>query len=106
MGYGIVLVATDSKASAEKLTNLLLENRLAGCIQLLPIESHYLWKGKKENSSEILMVIKTHRSKYATIEKIVQDHHPYEIPEILFIPIQEIFPPYRQWLDDLIQEAK
>lgn len=104
MKYGIIVVAIDTQSNAKKLASLLLEKRLAGCIQLLPIQSHYLWRGKQETSSEVLMLIKTHIKKYKTIEKVVKENHPYQVPEILFVPAKKIFTPYQKWLDESLQE--
>lgn len=106
MGYGMVIVAIDNKHHAEKLADFLLEKRLAGCIQILPIESHYLWKGKKEEASEILLLIKTHRRYYKAIEKVVIANHPYEIPEIVFVPLTMMFSGYRKWLKKVMEEKK
>lgn len=104
MRYGIVLIAIDKKENAEKLSHLLLDNHLAGCVQLLPMESHYLWEGKKETSSEVLMLVKTHAKKYKAIEALVKANHPYQVPEILFIPIPRILKSYQKWLDESLQE--
>ncbi|MFN4216185.1 MAG: divalent-cation tolerance protein CutA [Brevinematales bacterium] len=104
MRYGIVLIAIDTKENAEKLSHLLLDKHLAGCVQLLPMESHYLWQGKKETSSEVLMVVKTHSKKYKAIEELVKTNHPYQVPEILFISIHNILKSYQKWLDESLKE--
>ena len=82
------------------LAGLLISKRLAACVQLLPrLESHYRWKGKKETSSEILLLIKTKLSLYKKVETIILKHHPYEVPEILCLPVVRGSKSYLAWLD-------
>jgi len=106
MGYGIVLVATSSRENAQKLASLLLDHRLAGCVQILPIESWYIWQGKREVAMEMLLLIKTHRRHYRTLETLIRTAHPYEVPEIVFLPIRGMFSRYREWLDDILKGGK
>ena len=76
-----------------------LERRLAACVQILgPIESHYWWKGKIEQSPEWLCLIKTIRGKYPAVEATIRANHSYEVPEIVACPIELGSEPYLEWL--------
>ena len=81
------------------MAGLLVSSRLAACVQILPgIESHYRWKGKKETSKEILLVIKTSARLYKPLEKAILKHHPYEVPEVVCLPITQGSKPYLDWI--------
>ena len=102
MRYGMVLVTVDSEEKAHELVDCVLESRLAACVQMVPIKSYYIWQGKKEHSSEILLMMKTKRRFFSRLEKLVKEHHPYEVPEIVFVPFLGIFGAYRKWMDDVL----
>jgi len=94
----IVETTYPNLASAKKLGKLLLEKKLAACVQFLPIKSMYFWQGKIENSSEILVLIKSENSLYNEIEKTIKEHHDYEIPQILCIDVKQGSTPYLKWI--------
>jgi len=82
------------------MAGLLVSKRLAACVQILPgLESHYRWKGKQEASKEVLLIIKTRTSLYKPLEKAILKHHPYEVPEILCLPITRGSKSYLNWID-------
>ncbi len=103
MKYAIVMVSIDTIQNAENLARLLLEKNLAACIQLLPITSLYIWQGKQEKSNEILMLIKTQKKYHRRIENLVRENHPYQVPEILLLPVEKAFPLYAKWIDDTLR---
>jgi periplasmic divalent cation tolerance protein len=73
-----------SKADAVRLARAALEAKAAACVQILPaIESHYMWKGKREKSREFLILAKTSARKSATLEKLWSRLHPYDCPELV-----------------------
>ncbi len=81
------------------MANTLLDRALAACVQILPgIESHYFWEGKRESSAEFLLLVKTRVSRYADLERCVKELHPYEVPEIISLPIDQAFQPYCDWV--------
>ncbi len=100
MGDFIQVTTTAStKDEAAKIATVLLERRLAACVQVVgPIESHYWWKGKIERSGEWLCIIKTVRARYPAVESAIRASHSYEIPEIVACPIEEGSDPYLEWL--------
>ncbi|URA10133.1 divalent-cation tolerance protein CutA [Thermospira aquatica] len=103
MKYAIVMASIDTEENAKNIANLLLEKKLAACIQLFPITSYYIWQGKKETAKEILMLIKTQKKYYSRIENLIRNNHPYEIPEILLIPVDKAFPLYGKWIDNTLK---
>jgi periplasmic divalent cation tolerance protein len=97
--YCSVLTTTPNIQEARKIAGLLLFRRLAACIQIIPaIESHYRWKGKKETSKEVLLIIKTKASLYKQLEKTILRYHSYEVPEIICLPITKGSRTYLNWI--------
>ena len=93
-------------ASAKKLGEILLTKKLAACVQFFPIKSMYLWQKKIENSSEILVSIKSENSLYREIEKIIKEHHSYEIPQILTTQINQGSTAYLNWINSNLKKGK
>ena len=97
--YIQVFTTTEKKEDAEKIANMLLEKRLAGCIQIVgPIESTYWWEGNVETAEEWLLFIKTRKNLYEELEKATKEIHPYETPEIIAMPIVTGSKDYLEWL--------
>lgn len=99
----IVLITTPTRNEAESLTKHLLKEKLAACINLLPVTSHYWWKNKIENTEETLMIVKTQRRLINQIVKLVQKHHTYKIPEIIALPIIQGNPKYLEWITETLK---
>jgi len=86
----ILLVITNlpDAPSAERLAHQLIEARAAACVsQLAPCTSMYRWQGKIETAAEIPLLIKTTRAAYPRLEKLIREAHPYELPEIIAVPV-------------------
>lgn len=95
----VVLITASSLAEARKLADLLIEEKLAACVQILPsIESVYRWKGNVEKASEVLLMAKTLGARFQELETRVRTVHGYETPEIVAIPATAISLPYLEWL--------
>lgn len=102
--YIQVLTTFGRKLDAEKSVKVLIEKRLAGCIQIIgPVSSTYWWKDKIENEEEWLCIIKSKRSLYNELEKAIKEIHPYETPEIIAIPVIEGSKEYLDWLANEIK---
>ncbi|GAW83858.1 periplasmic divalent cation tolerance protein [Plasmodium gonderi] len=98
-----VYVTAPSKEVAEKISNVLLEDKLASCINIIPgVTSLYHWKGEIAKDSEVLMMIKTKKSLFDEIVKSVKSNHPYEIPEVISVPIQGS-KDYLNWIKDSVK---
>lgn len=88
-----------SNEEAARLADMLVESRLAACVQILPqIESVYRWKGNIEHSSEVLLIAKSELSKFDELEQRVRAIHSYDAPEIVAVPTVAVSSPYLEWL--------
>jgi len=95
----LVLTNLPDRDSAQRVADALIENRAAACVNILgACGSVYRWQGKIETASEIPLLIKTTRSAYARLEATIRAHHPYELPEIIAVPVETGFPGYLQWV--------
>ena len=98
--YIQVITTTGRKEDAEKIAGALVGSRLAACVQVSgPITSTYRWKGAVETAGEWQCVAKSRRDLYEQIEKAVRRLHPYEVPEILAVPIVAGSKSYLAWLE-------
>ena len=97
--YGMAMTTCPDPEIGKKLADGLLGNRLAACVQALPIHSAYRWKGAIQREPEILLLIKTKAALYPEVEAYLRAHHPYETPEILWLPIAAGFAGYLAWID-------
>ncbi len=100
----VVLTTTDSEDVAENISKKLVEERLAACIQIIPMKSRYWWQGRVEEASEYLLIIKTTDKKYPELERRIKELHNYTVPEILAIPVVRGYKPYLDWLSNEIGE--
>ena len=81
------------------LARAALQARLIACANLIPkIESYYWWQGKIESASEVLLVLKTQKSKLAALEKLILARHPYDTPEFIVLPLSAGNKKYLDWL--------
>jgi periplasmic divalent cation tolerance protein len=97
--FSIVLVTAPDLKTARSLAKSALQARLIACANLVPkIESHYRWRGKIESSAEVLLILKTTKSKLAALEKLVLAGHPYDTPEFLVLPLSAGSEKYLGWL--------
>ena len=97
---GLVLTTFANPETGRRLTDGLLEKRLAACVQTLPIQSAYRWKGAIQREPETLVLIKTQAALYPEVEAFIRSVHDYETPEIVFIPIAAGSAAYLRWLGD------
>ncbi len=95
----VVFLTAASGEEATRLADMLVGAHLAACVQILPqMESVYRWQGKIERSSEVLLLAKTTRAKFAELEKEVRALHSYDTPEIIAVPVITGSAPYLEWL--------
>ncbi|HEY8554248.1 MAG TPA: divalent-cation tolerance protein CutA [Burkholderiales bacterium] len=87
--------------SARRIARSLVESRLAACVNVLPaMQSIYRWKGKVEEASEHLLIMKVSRTNYGNLEQRIRELHPYELPEIVAVSIDAGLPAYLAWIVD------
>ena len=97
--FAIVLVTAPDLKMARALAKTALQARLIACANLIPkVESHYWWQGKIESDAEVLLILKTQKSKLAALEKLVLAKHPYDTPEFLILPLSAGNKKYLDWL--------
>lgn len=98
--YALVLVTCPSEGDAERISRALLDGKLAACVSAVPgIKSSFLWRGAVEGASEVLLIIKTRAGLVGELIEEVRKIHPYEVPEILAVPIVDGFKGYLDWID-------
>lgn len=94
----VVTNAPDAETAA-RLSRAVLQARAAACVnRLAPVESEYWWQGKLEQAREWPLLIKTTRARYAALEAVIRQHHPYDVPELLAWPVSAGFGPYLEWV--------
>lgn len=94
----LALVTAPNLKTARKLAGLVLKERLAACVNLVPkLESHYWWQGKVTAGAEVLMLIKTSSSRLAPLEKLVITNHPYDTPEFVVLQVKSVNSRYLAW---------
>lgn len=99
MNILLVLTNLPDRESAESLAQHLVEDQLAACVNILaPCRSVYRWKGSVEAADEVPLLIKTIEARYPALEAAIRERHPYEIPEIIAVPIVDGLPDYLAWL--------
>jgi periplasmic divalent cation tolerance protein len=95
----LVLTNLPERAAAERLADLLIERKLAACVNILaPCRSVYRWKGAVQRDEEHPMLIKTTAERYAALEQALRAEHPYELPEIIALPVEHGLAAYLDWV--------
>ena len=96
----LVLTQMPDHASALALARALVEGRLAACVSVgAPVESLYHWRGQIETAREVPVAIKTRAGRYAAVEAAIVARHPYELPEVLAVPMAHGLERYLDWID-------
>lgn len=102
----IVFCTVPDTVTGRRLARDLVEYRLAACVNLLPgVESVYRWQGSVQTDDEVLLVIKARAADYPRLQAAILERHPYELPEIIAVPVNEVLPQYRAWVCDPDNEA-
>ncbi|KUO92208.1 MAG: divalent-cation tolerance protein CutA [Thermocladium sp.] len=100
MQYFIIYVTAPNEDEAAKMARALVEERLAACVNMTRVRSIYRWRGKVEDEDEVLMMMKTTEPRLRDLIKRVKEIHPYEVPEVLAVPITAGNADYLQWMED------
>jgi periplasmic divalent cation tolerance protein len=105
-GALVVLCTCPDTGTAESLANGLITNRLAACVNILPeIRSIYRWQNEIQKDAEVLMLVKSSRRVYARLERWLLEHHPYDVPEVLALPVDAGADEYLGWIDQETRET-
>ena len=95
----LVLTNCPDEESANAIALALVEERLAACVNILPrVQSVYRWQGAVESAVEVPLLIKTTAAAYPALEAAIRERHPYEVPEIIALPISAGLPAYLNWV--------
>lgn len=95
----IVLTNLPDRASADELAAVLVDERLAACVSIMPAcRSVFRWKGAVETADEVPLLIKTSEARYAALQDAIRARHPYETPEIVAVPVVRGLPDYLAWV--------
>jgi len=99
MSVLLVLTNCPDETSANTIALAVVEARLAACVNILPrVQSIYRWQGAVESASEIPLLIKTTTDSYPALERAIRAAHPYDIPEIIALPVERGLPAYLNWV--------
>jgi periplasmic divalent cation tolerance protein len=97
----LALSTAGSAEDAERIARALVERGLAACVNVVPgVVSVYRWKGQVEREGELLLVIKTRAERFEALREALVAMHPYEVPELIALPIENGHAPYLAWLDE------
>ncbi len=103
-GPVVVLSALGAPPDAQKIARTLVEERIAACVNIVPgITSIYRWKGAVEQEGEVLLVIKTMADRVEALKARLVELHPYELPEVVVIPIAGGHAPYLAWIAEQVR---
>jgi periplasmic divalent cation tolerance protein len=95
----LVITNLPDRAAAEKLADALIARQLAACVNILaPCRSVYRWKGAVQHDEEHPLLIKSTRERYPELEAAIRALHPYELPEVIAVPIERGLPAYLEWV--------
>jgi periplasmic divalent cation tolerance protein len=99
--YVVVLTTLDSVAEARRLVHQLVEQRVIACGTVLPgATSVYRWRGDVTEENEVVVIMKTMRDRWDALREAVAEHHPYEVPELLALPVAAGLEAYLAWLSE------
>jgi periplasmic divalent cation tolerance protein len=100
-----VTTTLPDQAAADRLATALVEERLAACAQVIgPVSSTYRWQGTIEHAVEWYCHLKTAVSRLPTLQKRIRELHPYEVPEIIALPIVDGDATYLRWIEETVQD--
>ena len=95
----LVLTNCPDEESANAIALALVEERLAACVNILPrVQSVYRWQGAVESATEIPLFIKSTATNYPALEAAIRNRHPYQVPEIIALPVERGLPAYLDWI--------
>lgn len=102
--YLIVLCTCPNNSSANQIAQHLVQEKLAACVNILPgLTSVYSWQGKVESSTEVQLIIKTEAKKFDALSEQINQLHPYDVPEIIALNIQQGDSNYLNWISESLK---
>ncbi|XP_063360726.1 protein CutA homolog [Cydia amplana] len=105
--YSVAYVTVPNNEVAKTLAHGLVKQKLAACVNIIPqVTSVYMWKGEINEDSELLLMIKTRTSQVDQLTTYVRSNHPYEVCEVISLPIKNGNPPYLKWIGETVPETE
>lgn len=102
----LVFSTCPDEAVARRIAEAALDARLAACVHLFPsVWSYYRWQGRIQQDTELTLLMKSNSRRYPALQALVLSLHPYEMPEIVAIPISNGLPGYLRWLEESVRDA-
>jgi len=102
--YIVVLVTVDSEEQAKRICDVLLQRKLIACANIVKdVQSFFWWKGKVDQSSELMVIMKSRSELLEEIIRLVKEKHSYEVPEVVALPIAGGNPDYLRWIDESVE---
>jgi len=96
----ILLSTVESAQTAEKIASTVVEERLAACVNVLPgVSSYFRWKGEIQREQEFMLILKTSTDRLQELIERIRDLHPYEVPEIVSLSVEEGHRPFLDWVE-------
>jgi periplasmic divalent cation tolerance protein len=103
----IVLCTVPDRDTAEQIATALVTEQLAACVTIAPgLTSVYRWKNRIEKDAEYLLIIKTRSAVFATLKDSIRRLHPYELPEVIAVPITDGLPEYLDWISTSLAQPQ
>lgn len=103
----VVFVTCPNRRQAQRLAETVVRRRLAACVNILPdVDSRFWWQGRVDRACETLLMMKTTVKGFEPLRRVVSDLHPYDVPEIIAIPIQRAHQPYLRWIQASVRHER
>jgi periplasmic divalent cation tolerance protein len=96
----VILVTATSETQARRMARKLLQNKLAACVNFVPVDSMFIWQGAIHEEEEVLMIIKTRTETFDALMSAIKLTHTYDTPEIIGMPVVIGSPEYLKWIDN------
>ena len=95
----LVVLVTCPPDKAQAIADALVEERVAACVNVVPsLRSVYRWKGEVHHEDEAMLLVKTTKGRFEALKQAVLKHHPYELPEVIAVPVERGHTPYLEWV--------